>query len=278
VITPLLSLITNIGYDHQKFLGDTLPQIAGEKAGIIKSGVPVVISERQNETAPVFHAKALSENSDITFAEDRFSMEDSGYENGKKKLRVKDLNTQTESEFRLSLGGNYQRKNLAGILASVEILQKIGFPVTDQALRDGLEKVKENTGLRGRWDVLQKEPLLVCDTAHNEDGVKEVIAQLRSLPHRNLWMVWGMVNDKDHGKVISLLPEDARYIACQPDIPRALSSGEMQKMLTESGRQSIEISRVENAISHCLNLAGKDDLIFVGGSTFTVASIPQKFF
>jgi len=278
VISPLFSLITNIGYDHQKFLGDTLPQIAGEKAGIIKSGIPVVISERQNETAPVFQAKALSENSQIIFAEDRFSMEDAGYENGKKKIRVTDVRTQTKSEFRLSLGGNYQQKNLAGILASVEILQKIGFPVTHQALLGGLEKVKENTGLRGRWDVLQREPLLICDTAHNEDGVKEVMAQLQNLSYQNLWMVWGMVNDKDHGKVISLLPEDARYIACQPDIPRALSSGEMQKMLTESGRHSIEISGVENAISHCLKLARKDDVIFVGGSTFTVASVPQKFF
>jgi dihydrofolate synthase/folylpolyglutamate synthase len=143
VISPLFSLITNIGYDHQKFLGDTLPQIAGEKAGIIKSGIPVVISERQNETAPVFQAKALSENSQIIFAEDRFSMEDAGYENGKKKIRVTDVRTQTKSEFRLSLGGNYQQKNLAGILASVEILQKIGFPVTHQALLGGLEKVKE---------------------------------------------------------------------------------------------------------------------------------------
>lgn len=278
VILPELSLITNIGLDHQQFLGNTLPEISFEKAGIIKTGVPVIISEYCEETASVFRNTAGKEKSSIQFAGLRYEVTNAGFSRGRRQVRVMDRHTGAESLFILSLGGNYQLKNLCGILSSVEILREKGYKIAPESLHTGLEKVTENTGLRGRWEVLQQKPLLVCDTAHNEDGVKEVMAQLQSLPYQNLWMVWGMVNDKDHGKVISLLPNDARYIACQPDIPRALSSGEMQKMLTESGRHSIEIAGVENAITYCLNLAGKDDVIFVGGSTFTVASIPQKFF
>jgi dihydrofolate synthase/folylpolyglutamate synthase len=278
VITPELSLITNISYDHQKFLGDTLPQIASEKAGIIKPGIPVIISETQAETQAVFRQKAEEEKARIHFAEDWFSMEDAGHENGRKKVKVKDLRRNTEAEYRLSLGGNYQQKNLGGILASVEMLRNLGWKIPETALFSGLEKVKENTGLRGRWDVLQKEPLVICDTAHNEDGVREAMAQMASIRMGQHWLIWGMVNDKDHRKVISLLPRNARYIACQPDIPRALPATEMNVLLLENGLESTMISKVEEALSYCLEHAAKEDVIYVGGSTFTVASLPEKFF
>jgi dihydrofolate synthase/folylpolyglutamate synthase len=264
VITPELSLITNISYDHQKFLGDTLPQIASEKAGIIKPGIPVIISETQAETQAVFRQKAEEEKARIHFAEDWFSMEDAGHENGRKKVKVKDLRRNTEAEYRLSLGGNYQQKNLGGILASVEMLRNLGWKIPETALFSGLEKVKENTGLRGRWDVLQKEPLVICDTAHNEDGVREAMAQMASIRMGQHWLIWGMVNDKDHRKVISLLPRNARYIACQPDIPRALPATEMNVLLLENGLESTMISKVEEALSYCLEHAAKEDVIYVG--------------
>ena len=278
VIRPELSLITNIGYDHQKFLGDNLPQIAFEKAGIIKSGVPVVISEKQAETEAVFRKKAGAVNSGIHFAADWFDICDAGWEDGKRLVETRNLLRNESRQYRLSLGGDYQLKNLGGVLASVEILRNQGWAVPESALSNGLEKVKENTGLRGRWDVLQKEPLMICDTAHNEDGVREAMRQLQALPCKKLWMIWGMVNDKDHEKVISLLPENARYIACQPDIPRALCSAEMNGMLLTSGRESREITKVEEAVSFALSQAEKQDVIYIGGSTFTVASIPEKFF
>jgi dihydrofolate synthase/folylpolyglutamate synthase len=278
VITPELSLITNIGFDHQQFLGDTLPQIAFEKAGIIKSGVPVIISEALEETASVFTQKASDENSAVYFAGMRYEVADGGFQDGKRLAHVRDKKTDKIDSFRLSLGGNYQMKNLCGILASVEMLREKGFRISEESLHSGLEKVKENTGLRGRWDVLRQKPLLVCDTAHNEDGIREVVAQLNEIPCRNLWMVWGMVNDKEHAKVISLLPRKARMLACQPDIPRALSAAAMHQMLEQSGFKSTLIENVGDAIAHCLSIARPEDVIFIGGSTFTVASIPEKFF
>lgn len=279
VITPELSLITNIGLDHQQFLGNTLPEIAFEKAGIIKAGVPVIISEAREETAAVFNRRAGEENSAIQFAGFRYDVSDAGIFAGNKRLAlVHDKKTAEKRFLCLSLAGNYQFKNLCGILASVELLRDKGYAISDESLREGLEKVKENTGLRGRWDVLMEKPLVICDTAHNEDGVRQVVAQLNKIPCRKLWMIWGMVNDKDHGKVISLLPENALYIACQPDIPRALSSAEMNEMLLASGRESHEIPKVEEAMIFVLRQAEKEDLIYIGGSTFTVASIPEKFF
>ena len=278
VITPELSLITNIGYDHQKFLGDTLPQIAFEKAGIIKAGIPVIVSEKQAETEAVFRQKAAVEKAGIHFAADCFSIRDRGFDQGNRLASVLNLKNAEEKNYRLSLGGTYQLKNLGGILSSVEKLRELGWSIPENAVSAGLENVKKNTGLRGRWDVLQKEPLMICDTAHNEDGVREAMLQLQQIPCGKLWMIWGMVNDKDHHKVIALLPENARYIACQPDIPRALSSAEMNEMLLASGLESEEVQKVEDAVSLVLSRAGKEDLIYIGGSTFTVASIPEKFF
>jgi dihydrofolate synthase/folylpolyglutamate synthase len=184
-----------------------------------------------------------------------------------------------EENYRLSLGGNYQLKNLAGILASVEALNKLGYQISKQNLQDGLKKVKENTGLRGRWEVLRERPLLICDTAHNEDGIREVISQLNSLHRRGkLFLIWGMVNDKEHRKVVDLLPRDAEVIACQPDIPRALPATDMKRILEEVGFQSTLIPKVGDALDYCLKIAENEDVIYAGGSTFTVASIPEKYF
>jgi dihydrofolate synthase/folylpolyglutamate synthase len=240
--------------------------------------VPVVISERQADTETVFRQKAAIENAGIHFAADCFSIRNGGFDQGNRLASVLNLKNAEERNYRLSLGGTYQLKNLGGILSSVEKLRDLGWSIPENAVSAGLENVKKNTGLRGRWDVLQKEPLMICDTAHNEDGVREAMLQLQQIPCAKLWMIWGMVNDKDHNKVIALLPENARYIACQPDIPRALSSAEMNEMLLASGLESAEVQKVEDAVSLVLSRAGKEDLIYIGGSTFTVASIPEKFF
>ena len=278
VITPELSLITNIGMDHQKFLGNTIGEIAGEKAGIIKPGIPVVISEDQEESRPVFMQKASLENAPIQFASEILQIEDLGIRNGKREIRAVYNQSQLVENYQLALTGNYQLKNIAGVLASVEQLKITGYSISQQAISEGLEKVKKNTGLYGRWDVIQEKPMLICDTAHNEDGVKQIVTQLSSLSYKSLWLVWGMVDDKDHHKILSLLPKSAKVIACQPDIPRALSSEKMAELFKNSGFDCQEISEVGNAIHFCLEKAEPEDLIYVGGSTFTVASIPYEIF
>ena len=278
VITPELSLITNIGMDHQKFLGNTIGEIAGEKAGIIKPSIPVIISEDQEESRPVFMQKASLENAPIQFASEILQIEDLGIRNGKREIRAVYNQSQLVENYHLALTGNYQLKNIAGVLASVEQLKTTGYSISQQAISEGLEKVKENTGLYGRWDVIQEKPMLICDTAHNEDGVKQIVTQLSSLSYKTLWLVWGMVDDKDHHKILSLLPKSAKVIACQPDIPRALSSEKMAELFRNSGFDCQEISEVGNAIHFCLEKAEPEDLIYVGGSTFTVASIPSEIF
>ena len=278
VITPELSLITNIGMDHQKFLGDTIGAIASEKAGIIKPGIPVIISENQEESRPVFMQKASLENAPIQFAAEMLTIEDLGIRKGKREIMASHFQSKKVESYRLALTGNYQLKNIAGVLASIEQLKTTGYSISQQAISEGLEKVKENTGLYGRWDVIHEKPMLICDTAHNEDGVKQIVTQLSSLSYKTLWLVWGMVDDKDHHKILSLLPKSAKVIACQPDIPRALSSEKMAELFRNSGFDCQVISEVGNAIHFCLEKAEPEDLIYVGGSTFTVASIPSEIF
>ncbi len=278
VITPELCLITNIGLDHQKFLGDTIAEIAIEKAGIIKPGIPVIISENQEESRPVFMQKANLENAPIQFASEILQIEDLGIRKGKREIMASHFQSKKIESYRLALTGNYQLKNIAGVLASIEQLKTTGYSISQHTISEGLEKVKENTGLYGRWDVIQEKPMVICDTAHNEAGVKQIVTQLLSLSYKTLWLVWGMVDDKDHHKILSLLPKSAKVIACQPDIPRALSSGEMTEIFRNAGFDCMEISEVGNAIRYCLEKAEPEDLIYVGGSTFTVASIPSEIF
>jgi dihydrofolate synthase/folylpolyglutamate synthase len=222
--------------------------------------------------------KASLENAPIQFAAELLTIEDLGIRNGKREIRAVYNQSQLVENYQLALTGNYQLKNIAGVLASIEQLKTTGYSISQHAISEGLEKVKENTGLYGRWDVIQEKPMLICDTAHNEDGVKQIVTQLSSLSYKTLWLVWGMVDDKDHHKILSLLPKSAKVIACQPDIPRALSSEKMAELFRNSGFDCQEISEVGNAIHFCLEKAEPEDLIYVGGSTFTVASIPSEIF
>jgi len=215
VIHPELCVITTIGYDHTQFLGNTLPLIAGEKAGIIKQGVPVVISQTQKETEAVFSQQAAAMQATIVFADQLWEVakiqvsEDSSIQ---QLANFKVRSSDGEFNLKFGLNGDYQRFNLPGILEAVKQLRDQGWNLPDQALKAGLENVTEQTGLKGRWQLLQLKPLIIADTGHNEAGILEVVNQLKNYSYSQLWMVIGMVNDKDISKVLDLLPKEATYI------------------------------------------------------------------
>lgn len=250
VIDPLISLITNIGYDHTEFLGDTLEKIAGEKAGIIKANRPVVISEIQAETKEVFKAKALEVSAPIYFA-------------------LKEI-TYQQSNYKSDLIGRYQTKNLLGVLMVIRLAEKLGFNLHDH-IQEGLSSVSKLTGLRGRWDIIQENPLTVCDTGHNEAGVRELIDQIKSNSFRQLHMVWGMVGDKDSQTILSLLPKSAIYYFCAASIPRAKDAEILKQEALKFGLAGKSYASVEQAYQQAQKNTQADDFIFVGGSTFVVA-------
>ena len=272
VISPELCVITNIGFDHTQFLGDTLPQIAGEKAGIIKEAVPVVVSHTQKEIQSVFIQKAASMQANLVFADQRWEVSkirEAAFR--KASYIVKGGKEIFDLEF--DLQGDYQRFNLPGILESVEQLRQQGWKLTKEALQLGLAHVSEYTGLKGRWQILQTQPLTIADTGHNEAGILEVVNQLKNYTYSQLWMVIGMVNDKDISKVLDLLPRDATYIFCQANLPRAIDAELLASKALEKGLSGQVIPKVTEAIEFARKNAGADDLIFIGGSTFVVAEI-----
>jgi len=309
IITPELSLITNIGYDHMQFLGDTLPLIAGEKAGIIKDNVPVVISETHAETKDVFIKKAKHMNAPITFADEKWKARKVAEEDGKAKYKVENcdsklnltdesnwsvekqstatdvsnrsVETQTtaknENTFDLTFGlnGNYQRYNLPGILESVNKMRNLGWGLPEEAVLEGLKNVTELTGLKGRWQTLSANPTVICDTGHNEAGFREVLSQLQTYTFTKLWLVLGMVQDKDISKVLSMLPKTANYVFCEAKLPRALPADQMAEKALFYGLTGEIIPDINEALAFARKNAGEDDLIFVGGSTFVVAEIEE---
>ena len=275
VISPELCVITNIGFDHTQFLGDTLPLIAGEKAGIIKQGVPVVISHTQQEIQSVFLQKAVDMQANLVFADQQWEVtriQNSDQEASQlAKYQAKGRSDAFEFEF--GLRGDYQRYNLPGILEAVQQMRKQGWNLTKEALQLGLANVSEQTGLKGRWQILQTQPLTIADTGHNEAGILEVVNQLKKHTYSQLWMVIGMVNDKDISKFLDLLPKDATYIFCQASIPRAMDADILASKALEKGLMGQVIPKVTDAIGFARKNAGADDLIFIGGSTFVVAEI-----
>jgi dihydrofolate synthase / folylpolyglutamate synthase len=267
VITPLVSLITNISWDHKEILGDTLAKIAYEKAGIIKKSIPVLVSERQAEVDFVFQEKAKETNSRIIFASDELKILDEG--NGKLIAH----SGGADSTYHLDLKGSYQRKNLAGVLATVNVLKDTGFSIPDSAVRTGLASTVSLTGLKGRWQKLNDKPLMVCDTAHNEAGVQEVLSQIGKQKFDKLHVVWGMVNDKDITAILKMLPRNAAYYFCQAKIPRAMPAQELTIKASEFGVKGIVIEDVNDAIMKAKHSCTENDMIFIGGSTFVVAEI-----
>jgi dihydrofolate synthase/folylpolyglutamate synthase len=275
IILPRLSVITNISFDHQDILGDTLPQIAAEKAGIIKPNKPVVISENQPETAQVFIEKARQENAPVYFATDTFSIKNTSRTDEymwvnvwrKGKIYLKDL--------ACGLTGEYQLKNLAGVFEAVEQLQQLGYHLPESAIREGIAQVSTLTGLKGRWQKLQTYPLIICDTGHNEAGIREVVANIRRQQFDKLYIVLGMVKDKDLSHILPLFPQDACYFFCKANIPRALHAHLLQEQAQNFGLSGESIPNVNQAIQAAKAKATPDDMIFIGGSTFVVAEIEE---
>jgi dihydrofolate synthase/folylpolyglutamate synthase len=284
IITPLVSLITNISYDHQAMLGNTLPEIAAEKAGIIKPGVPVVVSQSQPEVAAVFTEKARQQGSSLVFADLGYAalpaaeVPDPSLTGA--ASQVVDITREYRPWLRqveVGLPGDYQRLNLPGVLAVVEALQAQGFAIPEAALRQGLREVTRLTGLRGRWSVIGQKPLVVADTAHNEAGLRLVLAQLARVPHRHLHLVIGTVNDKDVAKVLALLPRKATYYFCQADIPRALPAAELAALAMAQGLRGQVYGPVAVAVAAARAAAAPDDVVFIGGSTFVVAEVAELY-
>ena len=283
IITPLLSVITNIGWDHMNMLGDTLQLIAAEKAGVIKPGIPVIIGENQPETARVFIEKAANEESNISFASDLWEIDQkSKVKSQKSKNDLLELNVIKNSPLTthyspftvyLDLTGSYQLKNVKTVLCAIDELRSQGFTITDNDIITALSQVKTLTGLHGRWETLSQNPLTICDTGHNPDGIEEVMKNIAAVDYQHLHFVIGMVNDKDITKVLTMLPKDATYYFCKPDIPRGLDA-ESLKLKAESFALHGEFyASVKQALQSAQGNAGDKDLVFVGGSTFVVAEV-----
>lgn len=271
VITPLVSVITNISFDHMNLLGDTLAKIGAEKAGIIKERIPVVVSQYQPEVAPIFNEKAKQLKAPISFGDKIYKV--IGFSKNKDGLQVEVLNKKTNaiSNYQLDLSGTYQVKNCLGVLTALEEIVKAGFVISDENIKDGLKQVVKLTGLSGRWQKLNEKPLVICDTGHNEDGIKEVLKNIEATTHKNLHMVIGMVNDKEVTKVLALLPKTATYYFTKASIPRALNEIELATQAKALGLKGETFETVKAAIDAAKKKAKTNDLIFVGGSTFVVA-------
>lgn len=248
IITPEVSLITNIGYDHVEVLGDTIAKIAYEKSGIIKPGVPVVISELQEETAPVFNAVANESNSKIVFASEVIP-----------------------GKYKTTLLGRYQAKNVKGVVATINELN--GFRVSEAHIVQGLKNVSDNTGLLGRWQILGQQPLVVCDTAHNTEGLTIVLDQIKSQEATDLHLVIGFVKEKNLEQIFPIFPKNARYYFCRPNIPRGLDEISLKERAGAYGMIGDAYRSVDEAFEAAKSAAKKSDFIFVGGSTFVVAEI-----
>lgn len=247
IITPEISVITNIGYDHVQMLGETLPEIAFEKAGIIKKNIPIVVGERQKEVEKVFLEKSNETCSEIVFASDEVK------------------------EYVTDLLGDYQKMNANTAVVALSNLK--GFQVSEQHILDGLNKVVKNTNLKGRWQVLQEIPKVICDTAHNKEGLSIVLSQLSKENFDTLHVVLGMVNDKNIEDVLSLFPKNAHYYFCKPNIPRGLEVDSLVQVAKSVNLEGQSYLSVNEAYKNALKNMSNEDVLYVGGSTFVVAEI-----
>jgi dihydrofolate synthase / folylpolyglutamate synthase len=276
IVEPVLSIITNIGWDHMSFLGDTVEKIAIEKAGIIKKNIPVVIGESQAATDHVFIEKAEQVGTGICFADKDYEVDH--FQQMMKPAAMLQMNVSKNNkvyieDLKTPLAGLYQIKNTVTVLEALEILGKCGFSATKDQIREGFLGVVKNTGLKGRWQIIARKPLTICDTGHNPEGLKEVFRQLRFIPHKELHIVFGMVNDKDISGILDLLPRNASYYFCRPDIPRGLDAELLFSAASEVGLYGKPFPSVKLALAAAREQAVAGDLIFVGGSTFVIAEV-----
>jgi dihydrofolate synthase/folylpolyglutamate synthase len=271
IITPEVSIITNIGLDHTQFLGDTIPQIAGEKAGIIKKDVPCIVSEYTEETKPVFDAAAI--HTSLAYGSELFTILDIKYTYDYLGVQVLNKKTEDVQTYQLDLNGSYQAKNVQGVLGAIGILQTKGWPISNQHIHDGLSHVKKNTGLYGRWQMIGTNPTTVVDVAHNVAGIQTLLSQIKLVNHQQLHIVFGMVKDKDIDSVLALLPTQATYYFTQAQIERAIDANELQQKAGQHGLTGNVFAHVNEAISAAQKQAQVADLIVVCGSVFLVGEI-----
>lgn len=275
IISPLISIITNIGLDHTEFLGNTHAKIAVEKGGIVKTGVPVVVGESHAETSPVFEAIAKEKGAPLVFADKKYRVgEVSLIGDGIQQFSI--LNDKREVVFGyldVDLQGCYQSKNILTVLAALDELKPHFHQITEEVIRAGLQHASKQTGLRGRWYRLSDNPPAICDTGHNVDGVAYIVRQLALTPYEKLYFVFGMVSDKDISSVIKMLPKDAYYIFTQASIPRAMDAELLAVKCSEVGLLGEVEKNVGKAYARAKMLATSKDLIFIGGSTFVVAEV-----
>ncbi|MDP1621552.1 MAG: folylpolyglutamate synthase/dihydrofolate synthase family protein [Bacteroidales bacterium] len=276
IITPLVSVITNVSFDHMQFLGDTLEKIAAEKAGIIKPDVPVVIGETQQGLESVFRQKADMCRSEILFADKLFHAID--FRLDKMTLKHSSMDIFRDGinyikQLISPLAGNYQRKNILTVMGVCEQLNKQGFGLSPSIISTGIKETVKRTGLAGRWQILSRNPLTICDTCHNEGGMSEALVQIATTPHHHLHFVFGVVNDKHLAPILAMLPRDATYYFCKPDIPRGLDAAVLMRDANKAGLKGESYESVQAALHAAQTNACEDDLIFVGGSMFVVAEV-----
>lgn len=251
IINPLMSVITNISFDHTDLLGDTLQKIASEKAGIIKPGTPVVIGETHPETKDIFIQKALENQSEIYFADTNPNY----------------FNTEISTD----LLGEYQQKNMITVMQVIEVLKTKGFDISNFEVARALQNIKGLTGLRGRWEILGNKPFVVCDTGHNKAGLEVAMHELSKVKYNKLFIVFGVVKEKETRAIWSLLPQNATYFFCTPSIPRGRNDQDLCAEANQNGVNGKALGTVSNAFNQAIKMAESDDAIFIGGSTFVVA-------
>jgi dihydrofolate synthase/folylpolyglutamate synthase len=279
IITPKLSIITNIGYDHMNILGDTLEKIAAEKAGIIKKNVPVVVGETTPETKSIFKAKAIKENAEIHFAAEKRNVNDWRWENHELIAEVEMQHNTDHKIFHLDLPGIYQTKNILTVLEACSVLKNMNFELNDNAIKTGLQKTKKLTGLHGRWEMIHEHPRVILDVAHNEDGIKQLVSQIELSNYHKLHIITGMVKDKNIDSILSLLPRSAHYYFTQAAIPRALGADILKEKAAQFNLKGEIYSNVNAAVKQAMINAQKEDLILIAGSVFLigeVAPIPSR--
>jgi dihydrofolate synthase/folylpolyglutamate synthase len=277
IIRPLVSVITNIGFDHSQFLGDTIYKIAVEKAGIIKSGIPLVIGETQEEAQLVFSRKAREKGCSILYADKEIRVEYSTQSlQGSQIMHISRAEGRKMESLETDLKGLYQQKNVITVLAVIELLTTIGIDIKEKDIRKGLAHTREITGLRGRWEIIGYNPLTICDTGHNREGIREVMKQIRQTPWKKLHIVLGLVDDKDPSKILEELPAEAQYYFTQSAVPRSMNR---EKLAAEGLRFSLygQVCPTPlKALTIARSKADPEDLIFVGGSTFVVAEVLEN--
>jgi len=273
IITPELSVITNIGWDHMNILGDSLEKIAFEKAGIIKPGVPVVVGEYLPETKIVFEKIVCEKNAHIHFASQKRNSIDWKWENHELIVEVAEKDKTDHKIFHLDLPGIYQAKNLLTVLETISVLKQLDFNLPEPIVKTGLQKTKKLTGLHGRWEIIHEHPVIVLDVGHNEDGIKQILQQIELTDHHELHIILGVVKDKEVEKVLALLPHAAKYYFTQANIPRALPASILKEKAWQLNLSGEVFPDVNTAIKSAKDNAAKDDLILVCGSVFLVGEV-----